>query len=519
MSFLKNFSIFTFFTLISRIFGLIRDIINARVLGANEISDAFFVAFRLPNLFRGIFAEGAMNAAFIPIFNKNFKDHKDSQNFSNKIYSILLLALIFVCILAYIFMEQILVILAPGFQQHDSLEIFKSSIALGRIMFPFLFFISLTALFGSILQTQNRFFPTASYPIIMNLVLIFASFVPDFFPKILPSFSLAWGVIFAGFLQMIFLIISAKFYKIQLPVFNLRFWEKDFFDSDIKNFFQKFFPAILTTCITRIGITIDTIFASLVPAAVSYIYYADRLYQMPLSLIGTGISAVILPVFSKALKEKNKEEIIIAQEKVFEFALILILPAAIGLCLMSKQICILLFGNKFGIDAISKTSFFLSLISLSLPFNVLNNILNSIFFSHGMTSKITKFAFLTLIFNISSNAILFYFISFYSVGIATFFASVFNIFLLISYAIKNDIIFFRKIFFKKILKIALLNFFLIFFLLLGNFFLNSLNIKNQIHYNAFVLGQILFSIFIYFFVLYTIMKYKISFFRKLFINL
>jgi peptidoglycan biosynthesis protein MviN/MurJ (putative lipid II flippase) len=143
--------------------------------------------------------------------------------------------------------------------------------------------------------------------------------------------------------------------------------------------------------------------------------------------------------------------------------------------------------------------------------------MNSIFFSHGQTSKITKFALFTLIFNISSNAILFYFISFYSVALATFFSSVFNLYLLISYGLKKSFIFFNHSFFIKIKKILILNFFLILFLLIGNVILKKINPSNMIIYNAFVLGEISFSIIFYFAFLYYKMKYRLSFFKKLFI--
>lgn len=515
MSFLKNFGIFTFFTLISRIFGLIRDIINARVLGANEISDAFFVAFRLPNLFRSIFAEGAMNSAFIPIFSKNFNSDNDANRFARKIYSILVFLLIFFCLLAYIFMPNILYIIAPGFLKNNSDELFLSSVHFARIMFPFLFFISLTALFGSILQTKNKFFPSSAYPIIMNIILILASFIPYLFKKITPQISLSYGVLLSGFLQMIFLIISAKIYKIELPKIQ-NIFSKLFFDEDVKIFFKRFLPAIFTTCITRIGITIDTIFASFVPSAVSYIYYADRLYQMPLSIIGTAISSIVLPAFSKALKDKSIDEIRIAQEKITEFALILILPASIGLFFMSNQICFLLFGEKFGQVALSKTSIFLSIISIALPFNVFNNILNSIFFANGKTLKITQFAILTLLFNVILNAILFRFFSFYSVAIATSASSIFNMFLLIFYAINHSLLFLNKDFLIKIKKIFLINLFILCLTSSISFFIFKINFNNKIYLNLFSILEICIIILLYFYIIYKKTNYKINYFKKIF---
>lgn len=509
MNFLKSFGIFSFFTLLSRIFGLVRDIVNARMLGANEFSDAFFAAFRLPSLFRSLFAEGAMNVAFIPIFNKNFDCPKKQQNFTNKIFTILAFWLVLFCIIAYFFMPQIFWILAPGFAKRD-IETFDLGIKLARIMFPFLFFISITALLGSILQTKHRFFPSAAYPIIMNCILIAASFIPQY-----PVFlSLSWGVLVAGFVQMIFLYICAIYYKIEIPKINLKFWEKDFFDPEIKIFFKKFLPAILTTCITRIGITIDTIFASMTIGAISFIYYADRLYQMPLSLIGTTISVVILPSLSKALKNQNTSEIHQAQQKIFEFALILILPATIGLSLMSKSICKLLFGAKFGLESLNNTSLFLSLIALSLPFNVLNNIFNSIFCAHGKVSKITQFAFFSLLTNVILNAILFQLINFYSVAIATCAGSILNIVLLFRYSIKHQFIQIESHIFNKFKKIIILNLLIIILIIIGNFIYNKYINDFSLLASIFIITQITIIIVLYFISLY-LMKYRISYFKKL----
>ena len=527
-SFLRSFSIFSFFTLISRLFGFARDVINARVLGVGHLSDAFFVAFRLPNLFRSLFAEGAMNSAFIPIYSKKLANGEDdSPQFIGKILFIFGVFLLFFCIIAEISMPFILSAIAPGFNNAESSEYFLIAIELGRIMFPFLFFIGLTAILCCTAQSHHKFGPSSAYPIIMNIALIIASFLPF----LMPAYILSYGVIVSGILQLIFLIFSIKYYKISIlmPKFD-----KNFFNCDIKHFFRKLLPSILTCSVTRIGITIDTMIASTTVGAVSYIYYSDRLYQFPLALIGVTISTVLLPSLSTIVaklqkyKDEHDEEgyddlskkFATVQARIFEFAFILVLPSTIGLYLMSEDICSLLFGSaKFGKEAIIETGVFLSMLSLALPANILNNILNSILFSHHITKFATKAAIYSLIINLIVNFGLFYVFKYgyKSIAIATIVSSYFNCLLLLVFCKKNKYISTIEDF-SRIKYIFFTNIFLAFIIGVMNIFKEYFLIQFSFKWKIFVILEIFLIINIYFLMLGRKDKFKMQDFKRLFID-
>jgi putative peptidoglycan lipid II flippase len=527
-SFLRSFSIFSFFTLISRLFGFVRDVINARVLGVGYLSDAFFVAFRLPNLFRSLFAEGAMNSAFIPIYSKKIANNEeDSPQFLGKILFIFGVFLLIFCIIAEISMPLILSFIAPGFDDVESRKYFLIAIELSRIMFPFLFFIGLTAILCCVAQSHHKFMPSGAYPIIMNLVLIIASFIPFFDPV----YALSYGVIISGVLQLIFLIIFIRYYKISIlfPKFD-----KNFFNYDIKHFFRKLFPSILTCSVTRIGITIDTMIASTTVGAVSYVYYSDRLYQLPLALIGVAMSTVLLPSLSKIVgkiqKCKDEDEKDIHEDltkkfqsiqgRIFEFAFILVLPSTIGLYLMSEDICALLFSSaKFGKNAIIETGAFLSLLSLALPANILNNILNSILFSHHITKFATKAATYSLIVNLVINFGLFYLFKYgyKAIAIATIVSSYFNFFLLLIFCKKNKYIFTIDDF-SRMKYIFFTNIFITFVIGILNIFKEYFLIQFSFKWKVFVVIQIILVVSIYFLILGYENKFTIKDFKKLFID-
>jgi putative peptidoglycan lipid II flippase len=527
-SFLRSFSIFSFFTLISRLFGFARDVINARVLGVGHLSDAFFVAFRLPNLFRSLFAEGAMNSAFIPIYSKKLENgEEDAPHFVGKIIFLFGVFLLLFCIIAEISMPFILSAIAPGFDNLEGSEYFLIAVELGKIMFPFLFFIGLTAILCCAAQSHHKFMPSSAYPIIMNLVLIIASFLPF----LTPAYILSYGVVVSGIMQLIFLIFSIKYYRISIlfPKFD-----KNFFNYDVKHFFRKLLPSILTCSVTRIGITIDTMIASTTVGAVSYIYYSDRLYQLPLSLIGVTISTVLLPSLSKIIaklkkhKDENDHEshdelskrFSLTQARIFEFAFILVLPSTIGLYLMSEDICSLLFSStKFGKEAIIETGSFLALLSLALPANILNNILNSILFSHHITKFATKAATYSLIVNLIVNFGLFYLFKYgyKSIAIATIVSSYFNCFMLLIFCKKNNYVSTIEDF-SRIKYIFFTNIVLIFIIEILNILKNYFLIQFSFKWKIFVVLEIFLVMNIYFLILGRKDKFKIQDFKKLFID-
>ena len=278
MNLLSSTSIFSFYTLISRILGYLRDILIAFFLGASIFADAFFVAFRLPNTFRRLFAEGTFNAAFIPSYTAaKIESEKKGKNFADDIFGLLLLILTFIVTLAEIFTPYLVYLIAPGFIT-DEIK-FNLAVELTRITFPFLLFVSLSSFFSGILNSNNKFAAAAAAPIILNLVLIF-SIVISYFQNLNIAHFLSFGVTIAGIVQLIFLIyMTTKFYKPKVR-FNYKLTGK------VKFFFKKLIPSIFSSGVTQINILVGTIIASFQSGAVSYLYYADRVYQINLAVAG-----------------------------------------------------------------------------------------------------------------------------------------------------------------------------------------------------------------------------------------
>jgi len=300
MNLVKSTGTFGFYTIISRLLGYLRDILIAIFLGAGLIADAFFVAFRIPNTFRRLFAEGTFNAAFVPSYSSELVKSKTKSNkFANEIFNLLFLGLLLLVLIAEIFMPLVVGIIAPGFVA-DS-EKLKLAIDLTRLTFPFLMFVSLSSFFAAILNSNNKFAAASAAPIILNVILIavllFAKRLDDQL-----VYYLSYGVSISGFVQLIFLYkFVKKFYSLKFN-FNLKV------NKNVKIFFKKLLPSIFSSGVTQINILIGTIIASFQANAVSYLYYADRIYQINLAIAGIAIGVVILPQLSKYvyLKKKNR---------------------------------------------------------------------------------------------------------------------------------------------------------------------------------------------------------------------
>ena len=281
MNLLSSTSVFSFFTLLSRILGYIRDILIAIFLGASVFADAFFVAFRLPNTFRRLFAEGTFNAAFIPSYTSEKIENKEKgKKFADEVLSLLVLTLLFIIILAEIFTPQLVYLIAPGFSENS--EKFNLAVELTRITFPFLIFVSISSFFSGILNSNNKFAAAAAAPIIINIILIL-SLIVSYFLNLNFSKQLSYGVTIGGVLQLLFLIyFTKKYYK-----FSFKFKTK--LSNKTKFFFKKLLPSILSSGVTQINILVGTIIASFEASAVSYLYYADRIYQINLALAGIAV--------------------------------------------------------------------------------------------------------------------------------------------------------------------------------------------------------------------------------------
>ena len=378
MNLLSSTSIFSFFTIISRILGYIRDILIAFFLGASIFADAFFVAFRLPNTFRRLFAEGTFNAAFIPSYTTaNLKSKNIGKIFADDIFSIISFILLLIVTIAEIFTPYLVYLIAPGFIS-DDLK-FKLAVELTRITFPFLLFVSLSSFFSGILNSKNKFAAAAAAPIILNLVLI-TSILVSYYNNYNIAKQLSYGVTFAGIIQLIFLIyFTSNFYKPNLKI-NFKITYK------VKFFFKKLLPSIFSSGVTQINILIGTIIASFQPGAVSYMYYAERVYQINLAIAGIAVGTVSLPVLTKAFKSKNFLKVSLIQNKSIELSLLLSIPASLGLIIASEEIINGLFGyGSFTIDDVKITSDALKFFGYGVIAFALVKILSNFFFARDDT--------------------------------------------------------------------------------------------------------------------------------------
>src|ERR1700758_842074 len=308
-----------FYTLLSRLTGFARDIMLAAILGAGPVADAFFVAFRLPNHFRAIFAEGAFNAAFVPAYAhvRGEKGGTSAQLFADRIFTLLFLSQVVLLALALVFMPQVIGILAPGFKEDSEQR--RLAIELTRITFPYLLLITLVPLYGGMLNVMQRFASAAAASIFLNLAMMATLALAAFFPTV--GHAAAWGVLISGFLQY-FLLAGDLATHGGLPRFApLKL------DEDIRAFFRALGPATLGSMGTQVAMFADTIIATFLPAgALSALYYADRLNQLPIGVIGIAIGTVLLPEMSRRLTSEDHEGASIAQRRAFDFTLLLSVP-------------------------------------------------------------------------------------------------------------------------------------------------------------------------------------------------
>ena len=306
------------YTLLSRLTGFARDIMLAAILGAGPVADAFFVALRLPNHFRAIFAEGAFNAAFVPAYaHLHGQNETSARLFADRIFTLLLSAQIVLLVVAWLFMPQVIAVLAPGFS--DDPERGQLAIALTRITFPYLLLITLVTLYGGMLNVMHRFASAAAAPIFLNLSMMATLALAAFFPG--AGYAAAWGVLIAGFLEFFLLAGDAAKSGI-LPRFApLKL------DDDVRAFFRALGPATIGSMGTQIALFADTIIATFLPAgALSALYYADRLNQLPIGVIGIAIGTVLLPEMSRSLTTDDQAGAMASQRRAFDFTLLFSVP-------------------------------------------------------------------------------------------------------------------------------------------------------------------------------------------------
>ncbi len=307
------------YTLLSRLTGFARDIMLAAILGAGPVADAFFVALRLPNHFRAIFAEGAFNAAFVPAYAHvhGEKGEASARLFADRIFTLLFASQLLLLVVAWLFMPQAMSILAPGFTEDAAQR--QLAIELTRITFPYLLLITLVTLYGGILNVMQRFASAAAASIFLNIAMMATLALAVFFPT--PGHAAAWGVLISGFLQY-FLLAGDLARHGGLPRFApLRL------DEDIRAFFRALGPATLGSMGTQVAMFADTIIASFLPTgALSALYYAERLNQLPIGVIGIAVGTVLLPEMSRRLTANDHDGAMASQRRAFDFTLLFSVP-------------------------------------------------------------------------------------------------------------------------------------------------------------------------------------------------
>ncbi len=503
MNLLKSTGTFGFYTVISRLLGYLRDILIAIFLGAGLLADAYFVAFRIPNTFRRLFSEGTFNAAFVPSYaSEMVKGKKQSNKFANSIFNLLFLSLLLITLLAQLFMPAFVSIIAPGFV--GDTEKMDIAITLTRITFPFLLFICLASFFAAILNSHNKFAAAAGAPIILNIVLVLVLLFSNSLGDTLVYY-LSYGVSLAGLLQLIFLYkFVRKYYSLKIN-FQIKITGK------VKIFFKKLLPSIFSSGVTQINILVGTIIASFQASAVSYLYYADRIYQINLAIAGIAIGVVVLPQLSKHIQTKKKDKIILIQNKALELSLLLSLPASVALILGSEQIISALFGyGSFDETAVSNSSLALYFFALGLPAFALIKVFSSFFFANHNTKIPFYISLISVLLNILISIYYFNEIGFIIIPIATTISSWFNTILLFVYLKNKNLFSFNKIFLTKFFKIVIASILMGFiFKFLLDFFQNELAFEQKTKSFYLVLSALL-GLASYLLICYFIKAFKIT---------
>lgn len=397
-------------TLISRALGFIRDILVAYVLGTGYVADAFFVAFRFPNLFRRLFGEGAFNAAFIPLFAKELEgDDTESANrdnakrFATEVASLLITALLITTALAELTMPWLIYFIAPGFSENP--EKLDLAIFLTRITFPYLACMSLVALLSGMLNALDKFAAAAAVPILLNIILIIAMSIAaaiGYDQSPMAGIILSWGVAIAGFAQLFLLIFCVMKQGFALKLHRPKL------TPAVKKFLWLSIPGIVAGGITQINIMIGTIIASMQESAVSFLYYADRLYQLPLGIVGIAIGVVLLPELSRKLRSNDMAAVNSAQNRSLEFSALLTMPAAAALFAIPEPIIKVLFERgAFDSAATTATAACLAAFAIGLPSFVLIKVFSPGFFAREDTKTPMTYAIISMAINIAFSLLLF----------------------------------------------------------------------------------------------------------------
>lgn len=388
--------------MVSRVFGFTRDILMARFLGASLVADCFFVAFKLPNFFRRLFAEGAFNAAFIPIFSgllgkdKNAQDREKAIGFAQHSLAILLPTLLLVTVLFQIFMPWVMLVLAPGFKSDP--EKFALAVELTRNTFPYLMLISMVSLMAGVMNSLGRFVAGAAAPILLNLVLI-ATLLLFHESEYISGRWLSRGVSLAGIVQFLWLAWALKSEGVSMRLPRPKITPR------VKELGITMLPIALGAGAVQLNLLIDIILASYLPeGSLSYLFYADRLTQLPIGVIGVAVGTVLLPTLSRSIALGEFDKAKHDQNRAMESSLFLTIPAAVALFVVPLPLISTLFERgAFDATASYQTAMALTAYSAGLPAYVLVKVLAPAFFARKDTKTPVKIGMFALLLNVILN--------------------------------------------------------------------------------------------------------------------
>jgi putative peptidoglycan lipid II flippase len=388
-------------TMASRVMGLLRDLLIAHFLGAGTVSDAFFVANRLPNLFRRLFGEGAFNAAFVPVFSGLLitEGEADARGFAEEAAAVLAFWLLILTILGEIFMRPFLHLIAAGFA--DDPKKFELTVVLARLAFPYLLLICLSALLSGVLNALDRFVAAAAAPLLYNVFAIAALYaLVPFVPT--AGHALAIGVSLSGVAQLALLYWAVRRSGMALHLPRPRLTPR------MRLLLQRMLPGLVGAGVTQLSLAVDTVIGTYLPAkSVSFLYYADRLNQLPLGVLGTAVGTALLPLLARQASAGQVVEARSTLNRAIEYALILTLPAAAALAIIADPIMQVLFvGGAFSHADATFSAQSLAAYAAGLPAFVLVKVLAPAFFARGEMATPVKIGAAVLVINVALNLVL-----------------------------------------------------------------------------------------------------------------
>src|SRR5580692_8145166 len=422
------------YTLLSRLTGFMRDIMLAAIIGAGPVADAFFVAFRLPNHFRAIFAEGAFNAAFIPAYARirTQGGAEAASRFGDRIFTLLLASQVVLLALALIFTPQVIDVLAPGFSREP--QQYALAISLTRITFPYLLLITMVTLWGGILNALHRFAAAAAAPILLNLTMMATLAVVFYFPG--AGYAAAWGVLISGVLQAA-LVAGDTFYAGVMTSFRALRW-----DDDVKCFFKALVPATVGSAGTQLALFADTIIASFLSAgAISALYYADRIDQLPIGVIGIAVGTVLVPEMTHRLASGDEAGARSAQNRAIEFALLLAIPCVVAFLVVPGLIMRALFmrGAFTATDAHAAAMTLVAYTIGLVPFVLIRSVVAP-FLARGDTATPVKAALIGTAVNIALKVALMFPLAQVGLALATSIGAWINFILVLIFAARANVL-------------------------------------------------------------------------------